>query len=249
MHTELRENRVPRAAMTSQLISFYSRKHLGITYVGGLLEVSPNETLVVTLQGSDCVLFVEHAVAMAMTTMQGSADFEQFTSNLALFRYGDGIIDGYASRLHYFSDWLRTNQSYGRIRILFQDRGLPVLDDLSFMTENRTSYRQLSESDSLFKIIRAREQALNAMTPLRYIPQDEILEYEDRMETGDILTFVTTIGGLDISHTAIVKRDGNRVGFWHASTTGSVIVDPKSIYEYTRDRRNVKGIILARPVF
>lgn len=249
MHTELRQNRTSRAEITSRLISFYSRKHLGIEYVGGLLEVPPVETLVVTLQGSDCVLFVEHAVAMAMTTMQGSADFEQFASNLALFRYGDGIIDGYASRLHYFSDWLRTNQSYGRIRILFQDRGLPVLDDLSFMTSSRSAYRQLAESDSLFNLIKARERELNAMQPLRYIPQDEILEYEDRMETGDILTFVTTIGGLDISHTAIVKRDGDRVGFWHASTTGAVITDPKTIYQYTRDRSNVKGIIVARPIF
>ena len=249
VYDNLRQESPSRERLTSELIRFYSTKHLGITYVGGLLEVPPVETLVVTLQGSDCVLFVEHAVAMAMTTMQGSTDFEQFTSNLALFRYGDGIIDGYASRLHYFSDWLKTNETYSRIHILFQQDDLPTLNELGFMTLNRQAYRQLAASDSVFTLIQQRERELNEAGGLHYIPMQKIPEFESRLQTGDILSFVTTIEGLDITHTAIVKRDGNRVGFWHASTTGSVIEDPKTIYEYVRDRRNVKGIIIARPRF
>lgn len=246
---EMYDHELTREQQISELIRFYSTRHLGITYVGGLLEEPPVETLVITLQGSDCVLFVEHAMAMTMTTMQGSADFEQFASNLALFRYGDGIIDGYASRLHYFSDWLRTNASFSRIRILFQYDELPSLSNVHFMSSNRESYRQLAESDSLFARIGQREQELNSYSGLRFIPQDDIPNFETQLKTGDILSFVTTIDGLDISHTAIVKREGDSVGFWHASTTGSVIEDPKTIYEYTRDRRNVKGIIVARPLF
>lgn len=249
LYTNLSAQHMTGDDITQELIRFYSVKHLGITYVGGLLEEPPVETLVISLQGSDCVLFVEHAVAMTMTTLQGETDPAQFASNLALFRYGDGIIDGYASRLHYFSDWLRTNQAFNRIEILFQEDSLPTLRDLHFMTSNRDSYRHLASNDSLFALIQLREQQLNAYDRLHYIPEHRIPEFESRFRTGDILSFVTTIDGLDITHTAIVKKTGTRVGFWHASTTGSVIEDPKTIYEYTRDRRNVSGIIIARPRF
>jgi hypothetical protein len=229
------------------LMEHYAQKHLGITYVGGLLEVPTVETLVVTLDGSDCVLFVEHTLAMTFTTLQGSSSYSDFESNLALLRYGDGVIDGYASRLHYFSDWLRTNQEHGRIQLMFQQDDLPELSSLHFMTSNRNSYRQLAENDSLFALIQQREQQLNSMPSLRYIPQEDIPQYEHLLQTGDILSFVTTINGLDISHTAVVKRQADRVGFYHASTTGSVILDQATIYDYTLNRRNVRGIIIARP--
>jgi len=245
----LRGEGVSGDQITRELIRFYSEKQLGIAYVAGLLDEPRVETLVVTLQGSDCVLFVEHAVAMAMTTMQGTARYDAFEGNLALFRYGDGVIDGYASRLHYFSDWLQTNADSGRIGLLFQHDDLPVLQQVHFMSDNREAYWQLAENDSLYALMIERETELNSGNTLRYIPQDRIPEFESQMQTGDILSFVTTIGGLDISHTAIVNREGNRAGFWHASTTGSVKKDEKTIYEYTRDRGNVKGIILARPQF
>lgn len=246
---ELDISDVNRDDIINKLMTFYSQKHLGITYVGGLLEVPPVETMVVTLEGSDCVLFVEHTLAMSMTTMQGSSNFDDFVQNLAFLRYVDGVIDGYGSRLHYFSDWLRTNKTKNRIDILFQYESLPEIGDLSYMSQNRLAYRQLAEDDAMFNKIVNRERELNTMKPLRYIPQDDIPKYEQEFRTGDILTFVTTINGLDISHTAIVKRDGDRVGFYHASTTGSVITDPKTIYEYTLHRRNVKGILVARPIF
>ena len=81
---------------------------------------------------------------------------------------------------------------------------------------------------------------------LRYIPQEKIPEFESQFQTSDVLAFVTTIEGLDITHTALVKMDGDRAGFYHASTTGAVIVDPATIHEYTKNRDNVDGIVVAR---
>lgn len=233
-------------ASVEELISFYAQKQLGIPYVGGLLEVPPLETLVVTLEGSDCVLFVEFSLAFTVTILQGSTGYEDFTRNVALFRYQQGTVDGYASRLHYFSDWLKTNEDKGLLQILHQnDPDLPQLDNVTFMSANRTAYRQLAGSDSLYYLISARERHVNSK-PVYFIPQDKIRDYESTFQTGDILAFVSTIDGLDIAHTALVNRNNNTIGFFHASTTGQVIKDPKSIYEYTRDRRNVNGIIVAR---
>jgi hypothetical protein len=233
-------------ASVENLIHFYAQKQLGIPYVGGLLEIPKLETLVVTLEGSDCVLFVEYSLALTATTLQKSVDYDDFAQNVAFFRYLDGKVDGYASRQHYFSDWLKTNEKKGLLEILHQSESqLPQLSPLNFMSKNRSSYRQLADSDSLHRIIFEREKYLNS-NPLRYIPQNRIPEFEATFQNGDILSFVSTIDGLDIAHTALIFRDGNRVGFYHASTTGKVIKDPKTIFEYTRDRRNVNGIIVAR---
>ena len=227
------------------LITHYAERQLGITYVGGLLDEPDTEQLVVTLEGSDCVIYVEMSLAMAMTTMQARTGYDAFRDNLKLIRYRDGEIDGYPSRLHYFSDWLLTNQEKGLLALQFQDEGLPVIDPPDFMTRNRENYRHLADDDAMFAQIRAMEERLAGMR-LAYIPQERIPEFEARFQTGDILAFVTTVDGLDITHTGLVKMDGDRAGFYHASLTGSVIVDPATIHQYTQNRRNVNGIVIAR---
>ena len=231
------------------LIAYFADRQLGITYVGGLLDEPDTEQLVVTLAGSDCVIYVEMSLAMAMTTLQARTTYDAFRENLKFIRYRDGEIDGYPSRLHYFSDWLLTNQEKGLLTILFQEDTLPAIEPPDFMTRRRENYRHLADDDAMFDKIRAMEEHhADRLSDRRlaYIPQDRIPEFEDRFRTGDILAFVTTIEGLDITHTGLVKMDGDRAGFYHASMTGSVIVDPATIHEYTMSRRNVNGIVIAR---
>ena len=231
------------------LITYYADRQLGITYVGGLLDEPDTEQLVVTLAGSDCVIYVEMSLAMAMTTLQARTSYDAFRENLKFIRYREGEIDGYPSRLHYFSDWLLTNEEKGMLTILFQEDGLPAIEPPDFMTRRRENYRHLADDDAMFDKIRAMEEHhADRLSDRRlaYIPQDRIPEFEDRFRTGDILAFVTTTEGLDITHTGLVKMDDDRAGFYHASLTGYVIVDPKTIHEYTVDRRNVNGIIVAR---
>jgi hypothetical protein len=228
------------------LIRFYAAEQLGIPYVAGLLDEPAAEQLVVTLKGSDCVLFVEMTTAMVLTTLSGSTRVEDAESNVQMLRYRAGKIEGYFSRLHYFGDWLQDNEQKGLMKVLFQDRDdLPRLEPYHFMTTKREAYRQLADNDSLFQLMSNQEAILNQRL-LRYIPTDIIPSIEDQLQTGDIVSFVTTVDGLDVSHTAIVKKDGDRVGFWHASTTGSVIVEPKTLHQYASDRRGLKGIIVAR---
>ena len=228
------------------LVSFYARQQLGIPYVGGLLEVPPVETLVVTLDGSDCVLFVEFTTALTLTTLTGSTNFEVFEDNVKMLRYRNGEIDGYFSRLHYFGDWLQDNQRKGVLKVLFQDEAYPLLSPYGFMTSKREAYRQLATNDSLFHLMQLQEEKLNE-DRLRYVPKSDIPSIEDQLKTGDIVAFVTNIAGLDVTHTAIIRRNGDRVSFWHASTTGAVIVEPKTLFGYANDRSGLLGIILARP--
>lgn len=238
-----------QTADVDTLIRFYAAEQLGIPYVGGLLEEPQTEQLVVTLKGSDCVLFVEMTTALTLATLAGSTDVSDVEANVKMLRYRNGTIDGYFSRLHYFGDWLQDNERKGLMQVLFQDRDtLPRLEPYHFMTTKREAYRQLASNDSLFQLMSVHEAELNERL-LRYVPTESIQAVESELKTGDIVAFVTTVDGLDVSHTAIVKRDGDRVGFWHASTTGSVIVEPKTLYQYTADRKGLKGIIVARMSF
>jgi hypothetical protein len=230
------------------IISFYAEKQLGIPYKGGLLEKSGLESLVVTLEGSDCVIFVETTLALAMTTMLGNYSYELFERHLSLIRYRNGTIDGYVSRLHYFGDWMKDGQNKRLMRVLFQEERFPKLQAYSFMSSNRSSYPALADDNEAIEEMKKTEQRLNEDL-LHYIPTDNIPDVLTDLQTGDIVAFVTKVPGLDFSHTAVIKKDGDRIGFWHASTTGSVIVEPKTLYDYTKDRSSLLGIVVARSNF
>lgn len=227
------------------LLSFYAERQLGISYVGGLLDEPEQEQLVITLDGADCVIFVEMTLALTKTTLEGASSYNAFRDNLRIMRYREGVIEGYPSRLHYFSDWLLTNQDKGLITLLFQVEGLPLVDAPDFMSKNRDIYRHLADNDFLLDQIKKMEETL-LDNQLFYIPTEKIPEFEMQFQTGDIIAFVTTMEGLDITHTGLVKQTEMRTGFYHASMTGSVIIDPQTIYEYASTRRNIKGIVIAR---
>ncbi len=227
------------------LISFYAGQQMGMPYVDGLLDEPDEERLVVTLDGTDCVIYVEMSLALTMTTLQGKTAAGDFRKNLAAVRYREGTVDGYGSRLHYFSDWLITNQDEGLLTLLFQEDELPGIGPVRFMTGNRERYRHLAGNDRHWRQIREAEERLDDRV-LRYIPADRIPEFEPHFQSGDVLAFVTTIDKLDISHTGLVLMDGNRAGFYHASLTGSVITDPGTIHEYVQRRETIRGIVVAR---
>ena len=233
-------------ANTQSIMSMYAEKQLGIPYKAGLLEKPGSESLVVTLEGSDCVIFVETTLALTLTTGTWMYSVDAFERNLTHIRYRNGTVNGYVSRLHYFGEWLRDGENKGFIRVLFQDDIYPSLQPYSFMSSNRSSYPVLANDDQAFEDIKMTENILNKNL-LRYIPTNRIPGVLEDLQTGDIVAFVTNIKGLDFSHTAMIKRDGNRIGFWHASTTGSVIVEPKTLYDYTKDRNSLLGIVIARP--
>ena len=87
-----------------QRIAALARKNIGQPYELFLLGEFPYETYdsqpLFNLAKSDCVVFVEHTYAMAL-----SASWEEFFWVLQRIRYRDGII-GTATRNHYTeADW------------------------------------------------------------------------------------------------------------------------------------------------
>ena len=220
----------------------------GASYLEGTLDAPPTETLVVRLDGFDCVTFMETTMAMARGVAQGDRSYEGFARRLAQQRYRAGTI-GYCSRLHYFTDWLVTNERRGLVRIVSNEFGSRVLrDTLDFMSTHRSAYDRFAANDSLFACIQDMEAHLQAtQPPVRYVPQDSIRAVYDRLRAGDLLAFVTPIDGLDVAHTGLVyKGDDGATGLLHASLSDGVTVFP-DLQRYVQQFDTQIGIVVARP--
>jgi cell wall-associated NlpC family hydrolase len=217
-------------------------------YVAGLLDEPAEETLVVTFAKFDCVLFVETALAMARGIAVEDYTYETFARHLREQRYRDGALNGYCSRLHYFSEWIADNEVRGTVENVTRALGGAPLDkQLTFMGAHRQSYPRLVASDSLFQCIRGMEADLAGLA-LYYIPQDRIRAVYDRLQAGDIVAMATKIGGLDVVHTGLVHAnyDGSK-GLLHASTKNGVVVSP-DLQAYVQNIPNQIGIVIARPL-
>lgn len=229
------------------LVQAVGEELLGARYQDGLLDVSPTETLVVDLAAFDCVLYVENVLALARGIAAGDYSFPTYVGNLESFRYRDGALDGYCSRLHYFTDWIHDNAVRGQVDdITATIGGVPLDKTLNFMTEHRDAYARLT-GDSTFSCIAGVEASMRDRA-LFYIPQSEIAAAYDHLQAGDLIATATDIDGLDVTHTGFVyKSPDGQTGFIHASLTGEVKVSD-DLASYIQSNRRQIGIIVARPL-
>src|SRR5687767_2938800 len=113
---------------------------VGSPYVPGSLEQPGPERLVINLREFDCVTFVENMLAFARTVRAGRRDFASFKNEIQKFRYRAGKIDGYPSRLHYFSEWIADNEAKGILTNVTPDIGVRDPEPIDFMSTHRKSY-------------------------------------------------------------------------------------------------------------
>lgn len=219
---------------------------LETNYVAHTLDQSDEERLIIHLDGVDCVTFVEYVVAASLVYRSQQTGFDDFATMVQRLRYKNGQIIGYASRLHYFSDWLLDNAKMGIIEVISNEIGTKSMSgNVSFMSSNPHLYRQLND-DYTLKAIQLVEQEL-AMQPFKYIPKADILLFEDKIRDGDVIAFVTDITGLDVSHTGFAFHNNSSLHLLHASSRSKrVEVTSKSLYDYLADNTLVSGILVAR---
>ena len=218
-------------------------------YVAKTLEIGDTETLVVNLQGLDCTTFVENVLAFSMLLKQQEDSFDAFVKNLEVIRYKDGDLDGYASRLHYFSEWIANNAEKGLLKdITGEISGAEITKDIDFMSTHRDLYPFLAD-DANFEKIKASENYLNSQA-ICVLAQDKIAENEHLIQSGDIIALATSINGLDVTHTGIATREKDgRIHLLHASTGSmEVEVSKKPLAEYLKGIKSNTGIMVARPL-
>lgn len=222
---------------------------LEIPYVAKTLEIGDTETLVINLQGLDCTTYVENVLAFSTSLRDGKADFDSFIDVLKTIRYKDGKLDGYGSRLHYFTEWIRNNDQKGLVKdITSEIGGIAILKDINFMGTHRELYPFLKDDRNFEKIL-ATEKEL-AKESFCYLPQDQIEANEHLIQTGDIIALATSIKGLDVTHTGIATREKDgRIHLLHAST-GSMQVEVSQLplADYLKKVNKNIGIMVVRPM-
>lgn len=232
---------------TGELMVQTARFFLNAPYVAATLEKEP-EGLVINLREMDCMTLVENVVALTRTMQSAAPSFDEFCKNLQTIRYRNGEIHDYTDRLHYTTDWIFENQRKGIVKDVTHEIGgisLPV--DVSFMSTHPDSYKPLKDHPERVARIAAKEKEINAR-PYYYIPESEIDQLAEGIKEGDIVCFVTTIKGLDISHVGVICRVGDKLTFIHASTTQKkVIVNEAPLQEYVESIKRNSGIMIVRP--
>lgn len=222
---------------------------LGVPYVDKTLEYEP-ERLIVNLREMDCMTFVENVLALAEASASGTPSWQTYLEKLQQIRYRDGKIEDYTSRLHYTSDWIYENEKKGLIADITKEiGGVPLAMDVSFVSTHPESYMQLQSHPEYIAVMAKKEKEINSRQ-YYYIPKEEIDKREAQIRTGDIVCFVTSIKGLDISHVGIVHKEGDKMTFIHASSGKKrVIINEESLQDYVLGIKKSKGIMVLRPQF
>ncbi len=115
---------------------------LGTPYETGILETGRKERLIVNFEKFDCFTFVETLLVLTRCVTGNKISAQEFRRQLQFIRYRKGIIDGYSSRLHYFTDWLTDNE---KKKILKDSHffGVTANAEDQFHDVHRTSYPAL----------------------------------------------------------------------------------------------------------
>jgi len=217
-------------------------------YGANTLERNGPERLTINLRELDCFTLVENALVLARLVRTGAADFADYAANLQRLRYRRGILSGYASRLHYFSDWLADAEGKGFIRNMTEGLGgQPLGKPVFYMTRHRERYPALAEAE-VYRQLEEIERRISAR-PLVYLPRERMHLAEGRILDGDLLAITTDLAGMDVTHVGIALRRRRRVHLLHASSAaGKVLVSTETLYGYLGKKRGRTGVMVARPL-
>lgn len=222
---------------------------MGTPYVAKTLEIGEKEALVINLQGLDCTTFVENVMAFGNLLRGKSYTLEYFSEILEQIRYKDGVLDGYPSRLHYFSEWIANNDKKGLVSdITAKLGGKAITKDINFMSTHRELYPFLASEDNFLKI-KASERYLNDR-PIHVLAQDKIESIEQLMCSGDIIALATTVAGLDVTHTGFaIRMPDGRIHLLHASSANAEVeISELPLSDYLKKIKSNTGIMVARPL-
>jgi hypothetical protein len=211
---------VAKERCLAKRVEAISERFLGCPYVVNSLSggLDLPEQLIIKLDGFDCVTYMETILALAL-----SETAEQFKENLIRIRYQNGEID-WKKRNHYTLDWWRNNVRLG------------LLENLTRGGDTVEKTRRLN----LVKGLPTKQ------VRFRVFPKKRFKRVEKLIKTGDLACFSSTKNNLDVFHTGILIRRGDRLLLRHASRTAREIID-QELQDFFRNNR-MSGFVLLRPI-
>lgn len=227
---------------------FFARKFIGVPYVAHTLEQKGNERLVVNLSQLDCTTLVETVTALTLCAESGKTTYDDYCKALTTLRYRQGKLDGYVSRLHYFTDWIIDNSQLG----LVEERQSPnppftavQTIKVNYMSTHPSAYSALKAHPEWLDNISATEKAINGKR-FRYIPKSQVANTKAMraaVKDGDIIAITCKKKGLDIAHLGFaVWRDDGLHLLNASSIHKKVVEEPMTLRQYLKKHSSHTGI-------
>ena len=229
---------------------YFARQLIGRPYVAHTLEVNAkgNERLVVNTRELDCTTLVENVVALTLCAQNNERTFADFTRYLKLLRYRQGIIDGYPSRLHYFSDWIDDKTSMQLVSEVQQTTApftaVQTLN-INYMTRHPQAYEALKAHPEFIATIAQQEKQLTGRQ-YRFIPKREVKNMQamrQAVHDGDIIAITCSKPGLDIAHLGFAVWRADGLHLLNASSIHKMVVEePMTLGQYLKKHQSHTGI-------
>lgn len=233
---------------------YFGKKFIGVPYVGGVLDGTDDEKLIVNLRQLDCTTFVEYILALSQCAAHGQTKWKNFLYELRNIRYIGGNV-AYTKRQHYFTIWINDNVKDGLVSdIQLPDPPFSAKQRISinYMSTYISSYKMLSRHPSWWKGIRQLESSVNGQV-YRYIPKEKIANTRLLRQTihdGDIIVIITDKKGLDTSHIGIACWHKDGLHMLNASSIHHHVVEESmTLFRYMQHHSSQLGIRIARPLY
>ena len=232
----------------------FARLFLGRPYVAHTLEVNDKEALVINTRQLDCTTLVENVVALTLCHRQGKRSFRDFRRMLQTLRYRQGVLDGYPSRLHYFTDWIVDKKEMGIVKeVQMRESPFTALQTVkvNYMSRHPKAYSALTAHPEFIPVIATQEKALTGKT-FRYIPKSEVKNTKrlrSVVKDGDILAITCSKPGLDIAHLGFAVWHSDGLYLLNASMLHhKVVEEPMTLRQYLYKHSSHTGIRVVRLV-
>ena len=210
-------------------IAFISRHFLGTPYIAHTLIGNPetSEIFVLRFDGVDCFTLLDYVEAL-----RRSSSFVDFKKHLRHIRYRGGRVN-YINRNHFFSEWGNAN--------------FPHLEDVTALVGGMSVHRvekQLNQRGDGQLYLPGYPVTKRTVT---FIPPEAIdASVFSRLHSGDYIGIYSPLPGLDVSHTGIIIKKGEKTLLRHASSRESIrrVVD-EELAPYLGGK---KGLIVYRAI-
>jgi len=243
---------VRRQPADTNIPLFFARQFLGVPYVAHTLETEADERLVVNTRQLDCTTLVETVTALTQCAYRQQYTWQAYLKALTSMRYRFGVIDGYTSRIHYFTEWITLNAKTGLVTEIQQPN--PPFTNIqtvtvNYMSQHPQSYKALKEHPDYVTEIRRMEQGITGQK-FRFIPKSRVgrsAELKKAVRDGDIIAITCKKAGLDIAHLGFaVWKNGNLHLLNASQLHKQVVEEPMTLWQYLQKHPSHTGIRIIR---
>lgn len=224
-------------------------KFLNVPYVAHVLDMEEQENLIINCDEMDCTTFVEYTLALSLSPEEdGQVAEGDFAEMVQKIRYRDGKIDGYASRLHYMTDWIDNGVRNDFLTdVTAQNCSDKLKVSVGYMTAHSKAYKPLTSSQRNVEQMKQVEKKLSGKS-VNYLPKEKLpAQGLPWIKNGDVIAVTTNMPGLDVIHMGIAFYVGDKLGLLHASSeAGKVEVSPLTLSQMLKNHDSWTGIRVIR---